>query len=60
MLPVTGLTADVLATAEAKDNDLLALGLADHFSFHTGAVKGRLADLDGALIADEQDIFEAD
>ena len=58
MLPVTGLTADILATAEAEDHELLPLGFANHFSFYVGAVKHRCTDLDGALVADEQDILE--
>jgi hypothetical protein len=60
VLAVTALAADVLAALEAEGDHLLALLLAQHFANDGRAGDERLAQLDGAFVAEEQHVFEDD
>jgi len=59
-LTVTTLDADVLATLEAEDHELWALGLSDDFGRHRSALHLGGADGDVTLVGDEQHVVKSD
>ena len=57
---MTGLLPLALAALETEDDQLGALGLAEHLGLDRGTLDGGLADLHATLVADEKDVVEGD